>query len=65
MKMQLSDMAQWDVTSYTVDGHGTYAETFSMPGTELYVIEPNYATVETAKEMIRGIYEGENVNDGE
>ena len=65
VKMQLSDMAQWDVTSYTVDGHGTYAETFSMPGTELYVIEPNYATVETAKEMIRGIYEGENVNDGE
>ena len=56
VKMQLSDMAQWNVTSYTVDGHSTYAETFSMPGTELYVIEPDYATVETAKEMIREIY---------
>lgn len=63
VKMQLSDMARWNVTSYTVDGHSMYAETFSMPGTELYVIEPDYATVETAKGMIRGIYEGENVND--
>ena len=65
VKMQLSDMARWNVTSYTVDGHSMYAETFSMPGTELYVIEPDYATVETAKGMIRGIYEGENVNVGE
>ncbi len=65
VKMQLSDMARWNVTSYTVDGHSMYAETFSMPGTELYVIEPDYATVETAKGMIREIYEGENVNVGE
>lgn len=65
VKMQLSDMARWNVTSYTVDGHSMYAETFSLPGTELYVIEPDYATVETAKGMIRGIYEGENVNVGE
>lgn len=58
VKMQLSDMAQWSVTSYTVDGHSMYAETFSMPGTELYVIEPDYATVETAKGMIQEIYGG-------
>lgn len=62
VKMQLLDMARWNVASYTVDGHSMYAETFSMPGTELYVIEPDYATVETAKEMIWRIYNGESLD---
>lgn len=58
VKMQLSDMAQWSVTSYTTGGTSMYAETFSMPGQELYVIEPDPAAVEEAKRLIQGIYDG-------
>lgn len=56
VKMQLSDMAQWNITSYTTDGASMYAETFSMPGQELYVIEPDPAAVEEAKRLIQNIY---------
>lgn len=58
VRMQLSDMAQWSVTSYTTGGTSMYAETFSMPGQELYVIEPDPASVEEAKRLIQGIYDG-------
>lgn len=56
VRMQLSDMAQWSVTSYTTGGTSMYAETFSMPGQELYVIEPEPAAVEEAKRLIQNIY---------
>lgn len=52
VKMQLSDMAQWNVTSYTTSGTGMYAETFSMPGQELYVIELDPTAIEEAKTRI-------------
>lgn len=55
VKMQLTDMAKWNITSYTVSGTGMYAETYSMPGQELYVIEPDQATVAEAKTLIREV----------
>lgn len=57
VKMQLSDMAQWSVSSYTTGGTSMYAETFSMPGQELYVIELNLVAIEEAKRLIQTIYE--------
>lgn len=62
VKMQLSDMAQWNVTSYTTDGHSRYAETYSMPGTELYVIDLDPACIEEAKRLIQEIYNTETQN---
>lgn len=59
VKMQLSDMAQWNITSYTTGGTSMYAETFSMPGQQLYVIEPNPAAVEEAKQLIQNVYQTE------
>ena len=56
VKMQLSDMAQWNITSYTVSGNSMYAQTYSMPGQDLYVIEPDAATIEEAKRLIGEIY---------
>lgn len=58
VKMQLADMAQWEVTSYTPGGTSMYAETFSMPGELLSVIEPDQAEVEEAKAKIQSIYTG-------
>ena len=56
VKMQLSDMAQWTVSSYTTGGTSMYAETFSMPGQELYVIELDPAAVEEAKQLIQEVF---------
>ena len=49
-------MAQWNITSYTVSGNSMYAQTYSMPGQDLYVIEPDAATIEEAKRLIGEIY---------
>ena len=56
VRMQLSDMSGWNVTSYMVSGQSEYAETYSMPGQELYVIIPDQTTVEEAKTKIREVY---------
>lgn len=58
VKMQLSDMAEWTVTSYTTSGQSTYAETYSMPGQQLYVIELDQSSIDEAKQMIQNIYNG-------
>lgn len=63
VKMQLSDMAQWNITSYTISGTSMYAQTYSMPGQELYVIEPDPASVQEAKRLIQEIYDGGTNND--
>ena len=52
VRMQLSDMAQWNITSYTVSGTSMYAQTYSMPGQDLYVIEPDQAAIEEAKRLV-------------
>lgn len=60
VRMQLSDMAQWNISSYTTSGTSTHAETFSMPGRDLYVINLSPEAVNKAKQLIQGIYGTEN-----
>lgn len=55
VKMQLSDMAEWNITSYTTSGQGTYAETYSMPGQELSVIILDELSITEAKRQIREV----------
>ena len=59
VRMQLSDMAQWNITSYTSSGQSMYAETFSMPGQDLYVIVPGENSIAEAKEQINAVLSGE------
>lgn len=63
VKMQLSDMASWDIKSYTVTGEGARKETYSMPGQKVYVTIPNYDTVEYAKSLMQKVFDGELVTD--
>lgn len=56
VRMQLSDMSDWNITSYMVSGQSRYAETYSMPGQELYVIVPDEKTVNEAKTFVRKVY---------
>ncbi len=56
VKDQLSGGGSWNVSSYSVDGTGTSASTYSM-NQKLYVMEPDMSTVEHAKELIQAIKE--------
>ena len=59
MKMQLSDMARWNVVSFTATGYGSKEECYSAPGTELSVMKPNYSSVNKASRLIDMVYAGE------
>ena len=63
MKMQLSDMARWNIVSYSVTGSGLKAETYSMPGIELWVTEPNSYSVSKATRLINMVFKGERLTD--
>ena len=59
MKMQLSDMARWNVVSYAATGYPAMKETYSLPGVELSVMEPNYSSIRKASRLIDMVYAGE------
>lgn len=63
VKMELSDMASWNVVQYAVAGKGTKSTTFSMPNATSYVMEPDYSTVETAKTLQQQVLNGEIIQD--
>ena len=52
---QLSSSSEWKVENYAISGEGTYANTFSMPGTSLYVMNPNQSDIDTAKQKIDAV----------
>ena len=59
VKMQLSDMRGWEVSSFSVDGTGASEYTFSMPRQKAYVMYPNEAIVNEAVNMIKGVLQEE------
>ena len=59
MKMQLADMAQWNIVSYSATGNGAMAECYSMPGMKLSVIKPSSSSVSKAQRLIDMVFEGE------
>lgn len=59
VKMQLTDMAQWNVMTYAVTGYDANKTTYSMPGTACYVMQPNQKSVDYAQELIQRVVNGE------
>lgn len=59
MKMQLSDMAQWNVVSYSATGTNASEECYSLPGMKLSVIQPSEASVSKATRLIDMVFAGE------
>ena len=47
--MQLNDMSGWNISTYNVSGGDGYARTYSYPKQDLYVMLPDYKTVDQAK----------------
>ncbi len=52
VKMQLSDMADWNITSYSVSGYGDYLPCPSAGGQALSVLVPSDEDMATAKTLI-------------
>lgn len=63
VKMQLNDMASWNIKTYAVTGYGGYDTTYSMPGTNLYVTYPYMSTVEKGSGLIDKVLTGETITD--
>lgn len=58
VRMQLNDMAGWDIQSMSVDGSGANKSTYSVKGKALYVMVPNESTVQSAKDRISAVLNG-------
>lgn len=56
IKMELNDMAKWDIQSVSVDGTGNSLHTYSA-GVG-YVMEPDMSTVQAAVDAINAVREG-------
>ena len=56
IRMELDDMAKWNVTTYAVDGGNDTQSTYSAG--RAYVMPPYMDTVETAKDMITAVLQG-------
>lgn len=59
VKMQLTDMASWIITSMSVDGTGASKTTYTVPQKKAYVMIPDETTVRNAKEQIAAVLNGQ------
>lgn len=53
IKMQLDDMAKWNVTSISLDGTNASEYTYSYQHQKLYVMIPTQSTIDNAKQKLR------------
>lgn len=61
VKMELSDMASWNIVQYSVDGFGDSKTTYSTPNSHAYVMQPDMSTVEAAKQLQQQVLNGETI----
>ena len=59
VKMQLKDMSGWNITTYAVSGSGDMEVCATMPGMDLWVMQPNQKQVDTAKALVQQVLNGE------
>lgn len=63
LKMQLADMAEWNVQMYAITGTGDSKTSYSLPNLNTYVMIIDPETVEHAKTLIDMVYDGEIIED--
>lgn len=61
VKMQLNDMAEWNIQTYAVSGVGRNDICYSMPNLKTYVMIPDEETVAHARTLIQMVFEGETI----
>ena len=57
IKMQIDDMASWNIDSVNVDGTGALLPTYSYPNQNLYVMNPDMESVAVAIERLNEVLE--------
>lgn len=62
IKMQLNDMASWNITSYSLNGSDSYEYTYSYSAQKLYVMEPDMDTVNEATSLINAVNNGDTLD---
>ena len=66
VKMQLNDMAAWNIVSYAVTGYNSSStETYSSPGHDLYVMDVNQESVDFGSELIDRVIAGDILTDAD
>lgn len=63
VKMQLGDMAEWNVQMYAITGTGDNKTSYSLPNLSTYVMIIDPATVDHAKTLINMVYDGETIEE--
>ena len=58
VKMQLSDMASWNIQSYAISGTGAMDTNYSMPGKYAYVMYPDMDMVDKAGALVDKVLSG-------
>lgn len=61
VREQIESGADWNVVSYAVTGSGNSAIPYSM-NIEVYVMDPDYETVNTAKDLIKQVFDGKTIS---
>lgn len=61
VKMQMDDMASWNVLTYSVSGSDAKETTYSSPGHKAYVMIPDEATVQKAIKLVDKVCDGEEL----
>lgn len=59
IKMQLGDMAKWNIVTYSASGSNSFEVCYSLPEMELAVIVPYSSSVSKAARLIDMVYAGE------
>lgn len=65
VKMQLSDLARWNVQSFAVTGVGSSKKTYSMPGSYAYVMFEDEAVTAYASKLVQRVIEGEILTEAD
>lgn len=58
IKMQIGDMAKWNITSFSLDGSDASEYTYSYQHQKLYVMKPKEETVTKATDLIKQVISG-------
>ena len=62
IRMQLTDLARWEVYTYAVTGSNGQATTWSTGRTKVYVMYPDEATVTRASSLMKQVLRGERLS---
>lgn len=63
VKFQLDEMPSWNIKTVNLNGTGASRETYSMPGRLLYVMIPDEESVNSAKNYIKGVFDGKTIEE--